>query len=406
MELVLRACHAGLDFHEELLLEHGAVPQTGDDFFEASGFVELGLLVPCGGEQNDLALVIKTRPACSARALPNGVRGERGEFPVIVALKVVKDDLPGREVQTHLQCASGNENGSFISPKGFLDAAALAMKKSGMMEIRRNSLGAKMLGKPFAASAALHEDETLQPPVAGVCGFAAEEFWFLLRVAKPLDAPLERNRSPRRTKLHTFQPIREFPTVPKRGGKAEDADKRVQPAQSGNRALQAGSPVRIAQEVDLINHHEVDLRNPRPMRAPVPGAGIKPLGGHDQEVRIVVGRGNVAALGAVVAGENPDLEAGKFEGPFVGEFLGECPERAQVNGPVAGLEGFAERQRGEPGFAAPRGHLEDAAEPGIKESVVDDFLLGGIEGCVHSCGRDKHGGAITARKKLKTCGFR
>ena len=262
-----------------------------------------------------------------------------------------------------------------------------------------------MLGKPFAASAALHEDETLQPPVAGVYGFAAEEFGFFLCLAKPLDAPLEGNGPPRRTKLHTFQPIREFPTVPERSRKPEDANKRVQPAQSGNRAFQAGTPVRIAEEVDFINHHEVDFRNPRAMRAPVPGAGIKPLGGHDQEVRIVVGSGNVAALGAVVTGENPDLEAGKFEGPFVGEFLGECPERAQVNGPVAGLEAFADRQCGEPGFTASRGHLEDAAEPRIKESVVDDFLLGGIEGCVHSCVGNKRGKTTTAREKLYTCGF-
>jgi hypothetical protein len=49
--------------------------------------------------------------------------------------------------------------------------------------------------------------------------------------------------------------------------------------------------------------------------------------------------------------------------------------------------------------------LKDAAKPGIKESVVDDFLLGGIQGCVHSCIGNKRSRIITAIKKLETCVF-
>jgi hypothetical protein len=161
----------------------------------------------------------------------------------------------------------------------------------------------------------------------------------------------------------------------------------------------------VSEQVNLIYDHKIDLGNPRPVRAPVPGAGIKPLGRHDQKISVRVGCGNGPALRSIVASENTHFVSGKLKRPASGKLLRQGTQRAEVNGAVACLESLANSQCGKPSLPASCGHLQDAAKAGIEQTMVDDFLLGGIKRCVHLCICNKDSGTTTARKKLYSCGF-
>lgn len=52
-------------------------------------------------------------------------------------------------------------------------------------------------------------------------------------------------------------------------------------------APEARAAAAVAEQVQLVHHEQVDLGKPRPVLAPVPGAGVEPLGGHHQQARVV-----------------------------------------------------------------------------------------------------------------------
>jgi hypothetical protein len=279
------------------------------------------------------------------------------------------------------------------------------MQESRMMEIGSNTLGTEVLCETLAAPATLHEYETLHAVSMRVSCFPAQEIWFFLSLAKSLDAPMQRNSSPRRGELNPIQPIGKLATVSQRGGKTEDANKGVQSAKTGDGTFQPGSTMGVAEQVNLIYDHKIDLGNPRPVRAPAACAGIKPLGRHDQKISVRVGCGNGPALWPIVASENTHFVSGKLKRPASGKLLRQGTQRAEVNGAVACLESLANGHCGKPSLPASCGHLQDAAKAGIEQTMVDDFLLSGIKRCVHSCGWNNHKKYNTASFYFKTCGF-
>jgi hypothetical protein len=253
------------------------------------------------------------------------------------------------------------------------------MLQSCMVISGANSLRAEVLRQGLASAPALHKDKGLATTISDYSGLSAEKLRFFICFPESADAPAKWDRSPIRAELDSIKPVRQFTTISQGGGQSYYPNKRIQAAKAGNSSLQSGATSRVSKQMNLIHNNQIGFRNPRPVTAPVTSAGIKALGRHDKEIRLIVGYRHRSPLRSVITRKDTDREFLQLIAPTVCKFLGQGSKRRKVHCLMPSLQCLANRQGGEPGFSASGRHLQDAAESRTQETVVHYFLLNGVQ---------------------------
>jgi hypothetical protein len=97
------------------------------------------------------------------------------------------------------------------------------------------------------------------------------------------------------------------------------------------------------------------------MAPPIPGAGVQPLGGHDQQLRLLE-RDWVSLLLPILASEDANVEMLESSAPSINQFIGESAKRSEVDGARTTLQGRCDGVFSEPGFSSASWHVKDGAE--------------------------------------------
>lgn len=178
--------------------------------------------------------------------------------------------------------------------------------------------------------------------------------------------------------MHPAEPFGKFCSIPERGGKAEQLEEGIETPDAHESTLEPRAAPPLPEEMQLINHHEADVRDPSPVCAPLSCAGVEAFRSHDEHSRLLERDGIGFAL-PVFTSEYPDFVTGEAVAPSLDELVGECSQRSEVNRARARLERRLNSLFGEPGFPRSCRHLEDTVESAVQQTSGDDLFLGRVE---------------------------